>query len=229
MTKGTPPKASKKRGFVYASGVAWVPVSLDFLQSRAGASLSPHAAKLLLDCLAKLGTNATRNGDISLTPAEMAARGWSGRESLHAAIRELIEHELLVITRYGSRLACSLFAVTLYPIDCDVSKLDAGAVGSYTTHDYARHGPDVPTKDNPAKWRRARAEKKFSVAPPRDKVTRKRPATGQSPPTTRHENGTLSRHGTKTPVSEVSNVPPRVTYIETPSACADRHASKEPA
>ena len=53
---------------------AWLPVPLEFLRSRACAELSPHAAKLLLDLMALLGPNATRNGDLSLAPKAMKAR-----------------------------------------------------------------------------------------------------------------------------------------------------------
>lgn len=167
----------RKRG-VAVSG-SWLPMPLDFLRSRAAAELSPHGTKLLLDVLALLGPNATRNGDVSLTPKTMAARGWSGRETLSAAVRELIQHGLLVRTRHGSRLSCSLFAVTLYPLDCDLDKLDVRP-GCYTTSgtwnaDGALLKP--PTEDAPARWRRAR--KTESVAPPRDEAPAKRPATGR--------------------------------------------------
>lgn len=167
---------TKKRG-VAVSG-AWLPVPLDFLRSRAAAELSPHGAKLLLDVLSMLGPNATRNGDISITPKAMAARGWSGRETLNAAVCELIRHSLLVRTRQGSRLDCSLFAVTLYPLDCDLSKLDVRP-GVFTTYSWSMDETldKPPTEDAPARWRRARKTK--TVAPPRDEVPAKRPATGR--------------------------------------------------
>lgn len=152
---------------------------LDFLRSRAAAELSPHGAKLLLDVLALLGPNASRNGDLSLAPSTMAARGWKSRSSLHAAIAELIEHRLLVKTRQGGRLDCSLYAITLYPLDCDLSKLDVKP-GTFTGVSWAMGGAleKPPTGDDPAVWRRAR--KTNSLAPPRDKVPVKRPATGQT-------------------------------------------------
>lgn len=137
---------------------AWLPVPLEFLRSRACAELSPHAAKLLLDVLASLGTNASRNGDISLAPKLMRIRGWSGRETLNAAVRELLEYGLLVQTRQGSRLDCSLFACTLYPLNCDLKKLDVGP-GSYRVTEYMGKGAVLassPTEARPAAWRRAR-------------------------------------------------------------------------
>ena len=90
----------KKRGIAVTG--AWLPLPLDFLRSRACAELSPHGMKLLIDCLSMLGPNAIRNGDISLTPKLMAVRGWSGRETLGAAVRELIDHGLLIQTRQGN-------------------------------------------------------------------------------------------------------------------------------
>ena len=182
-----------------------------FLRSRACAELSPHGAKLLLDVLAMLGPNATRNGDISLTPKLMAVRGWSSRSTLNAAVKELEEHGLLVRTRQGGRLDCTLFALTLFPIDCDVRKLDPHAVGSFTSRDFEGAGLSAPTEQQPATWRQAR--KTQTVAPPRDKAPAKRPATGQTPPTAQAETATLYRHGTKPPVFGPPAVPPRVTSL----------------
>lgn len=182
----------KKRGIAVRG--AWQPVPLTFLRSRACAQLSPHAAKLLLDLLGMLGTNASRNGDLSLAPAVMRVRGWSGRTSLEAATKELVEADLLIQTRQGGRKDCSLWAVTLYPLDCDPRKIDVRP-GCYRTNDYA--GPNgvldaPPTGDRPAVWRRAR------------KNTLACPATGQTPPEP-------SRHGTKAskaPTTEGGFVPP---------------------
>lgn len=56
---------TKKHG-VAVQG-SWLPMPLAFLRSRACASLSPHGIKLLIDVLALLGPNATRNGDLSLS------------------------------------------------------------------------------------------------------------------------------------------------------------------
>lgn len=97
----------KKKHGIAVTG-SWLPVSLEFMRSRACAELSPHAAKLLLDLMALLGPNATRNGDLSLSPKAMKARGWSGRETLRMAVAELLEHGLLAQTRQGSRRVCEI-------------------------------------------------------------------------------------------------------------------------
>ena len=170
-------KGGKKRG-VAVTG-PWLPVSLTFLRSLACAELSPHGAKLLLDVMGLLSTNAQGNGDISLAPKRMAARGWSGRATLRAAVDELIEHNLLFMTRQGSRLDCSLFACTLYPMDCNFDKLDVRP-GCYFTNAYMGDGSlqHEPTEQKPARWRQARKTKVDD--PPRNKARPKRTATVQS-------------------------------------------------
>lgn len=203
---------TKSRGI--AVNGAWLPVPLPFLRSRACAELSPHGAKLFLDLLALLGPNATRNGNLSLTPRAMSARGWSSRATLQKAVAELIEHDLLAQTKQGSRLNCSLFAVTLFPLNCDLGKLDTGP-GSYLTNDWTKHGERAPTEEHPAAWRRAR--KTVLVAPPRNEAPKKRSATEQKQVMNAQKIPTSFRHGTKTTLFRTSSVPPRVTYLDKPS------------
>jgi hypothetical protein len=137
---------------------AYNPLPLEFLRSRACAELSPHATKLLLDILSMMGPNGYRNGDISLAPKVMAKRGWTSRASLGAAIAELQDARLLVQTRQGGRLDCSLWALTLYVMDCDRKKLDVGA-GQYERTDWMQVSPGCakpPIDSHPAIWKRAR-------------------------------------------------------------------------
>lgn len=205
---------TRKRG-VAISG-SWQPVPLDFLRSRAAAELSPHGAKLLLDVLAMMGPNASRNGDISVAPKLMRVRGWNSSATLSAAVRELEVYGLLSMTRQGSRLDCSLFACSLYPLDCDPKKIDVKP-GSYLTSDWMQRGSlaKPPDGHHPARWRRAR--KLNSVVP-----LRNNPVTNHSP-TERTSNekaleiDTSFRHGTKSPVLGLSIIPPRDTYLDKPS------------
>lgn len=149
-------KHSKKRGI--ATNDSWLPLSLPFLRSRACAQLSPHASKLLLELLGLLSTNANRNGDLSLAPKVMKCRGWSGRATLAAAVRELVDANLLFQTRQGGRKDCSLWALTLYPISCDLKKIDV-TPGCYYTSAYAgedRWLEKPPTADKPVVWQRVR-------------------------------------------------------------------------
>lgn len=149
--------ANQQKRSIAVSGT-WQPVPLDFLRSTACAQLSPHASKLLLDMLSFLGPNATRNGDISLAPKVLQLRGWTSRASIAAAAHELQESGLIWQTRQGGRKDCSLWAVTLYPLDCDRRKIDPGA-DSFTSRDWMSASPNgmqMPTEQAPAVWKRAR-------------------------------------------------------------------------
>lgn len=147
---------------------AWTPIPLDFLRSAACASLSPLASKLLLDVHAQLKPNAIGNGDICFAPKVMAARGWTSRASLRAAVQELTTAGLLIMTRQGSRLDCCLYACTLYPLDCDFAKIDVRP-GAYRASDYMAANPRLghpPTAEQPVRWNRPRKDE--SVAPSRN-------------------------------------------------------------
>lgn len=204
---------SKKHG-VAVQG-AWLPMPLSFLRSTACAELSPHGLKLLVDVLALLGPNATGNGDLSLSPRTMRARGWTSRKTLQSAVAELLEHGLLALTRQGGRTDCSLFACALFPVHCDTAKLDLGVVGSYTTRDWAAHGETAPSEEHPATWRRAR--KTVLHDPPRNSKAVFGSATEQPCLKKQQKKPELFRHGTKTPVLAGSAVPPRVTFLDKPS------------
>lgn len=149
-------KTRAKKKTVAVSG-QWLPVPLEFLRSTACASLSPHAAKLLLDVLGSLGPNAIRNGDISLAQSMLGRRGWTSRSTLLAAVRELEECGLLVKSRQGGRLDCNLFACTLYPLDA--TKPVEITQNAYTVSDWKGPGGShagPPKPESPASWRRAR-------------------------------------------------------------------------
>lgn len=218
----------RKRGIAVTG--SWLPLPIEFLRSRACAELSPHGMKLLVDMLSMLGPNATRNGDLCLTPKVMAVRGWSSKSSLSAAISELQDHGLVVQTRQGSRLDCTLWAVALYPLDCDMRKLDVGP-GSYRTTDWMHGGAlaNPPTEGSKAVWRHARkgastgarkSAKTQTVTPPRDEVPPKRPAPGRTNSENEPDFARSSRPGTKPPVLEGGIVPPRGTYLDKPSLCS---------
>lgn len=136
----------------------WFALSLEMIRSRAFAELSPHAAKLFLDLCAQLGPNSLRNGDLTATPGVMRARGWTSEPTLKAAVQELLNAGLLILSRQGNKRRCSLYALTPWPLDCDLSKIDI-TQNAYQCADWTkglRDRSDPPTTDRPAKWNRAR-------------------------------------------------------------------------
>lgn len=232
--RNTEQRSRRSKSGIAAEG-SWLPVPLAFLKSRACAELSPHASKLLFELLALMGPNATNNGDLSLSPKTMKARGWSSRATLRSAVEELVEAGLIIQTHQGtrtvqtfrgSRLDCSLYAVTLFPLQCDLKKLDISP-GTYKRSEYEKSGAAPPTLSNPAVWRRAR--KSLLLTPPRNKVGKASSTTVQSPNQEAAETATLFRHGTKSPVFEELPVPPRVTYIDKPSVGCELSASADTA
>lgn len=193
---------------------AWLPLSVEVLRSRVFSELSPLAAKMLLALCAQLGYNAKGNGDISAAPAILEPLGWTSKASVAAALAELVRVGLLCITRRGSRGRCSLYAVTLWPMDCDFSKLDHGP-GCYDVEgwrdDSAKRDP--PTSDRPAKWNRSR---KNAMAPP---------ATGNAEANLPPLRGKVRRDGAALTPATGANAPhfgpkvppPRDTYLDKPS------------
>lgn len=144
---------------------------LEFLRSRACAELSPHALKMLIDLCAGLGANASGNGDLSAAPAVMRPKGWSSDASRRAALLELEAADLIGITKRGNRRDCTLYAVTLWPLQCDLSKLEHGPA-AFTTNDWIKCGIDRaerPSADAPATWKPLRKNENSA------------PATGQPP------------------------------------------------
>tara|TARA_R110001599_G_scaffold343241_1_gene565707 strand:- start:1415 stop:1828 length:414 start_codon:yes stop_codon:yes gene_type:complete len=94
------------------------------------ASLSPKATKLLIDVLGQY--NGKNNGDMILTKAFLKTRGWNSVSQIYKARDELLEKELIVLTRQGGRNRCSLYAFTWRNIDECKGKLDINpTVASY--------------------------------------------------------------------------------------------------
>jgi hypothetical protein len=126
-------------------------VPTDVLLSKTFRSLSTKAKALILD----IGTqyNGHNNGHLSPSWALMREQGWVSKQTLQAALEELIEKGLLEQTRQGGRHRCSLHGFTWMPID----KGPAGA------------SLDVPpTKVASGLWRRRSeeiAEKIASASP----------------------------------------------------------------
>jgi hypothetical protein len=137
----------------------WLPLPLKLIRSRRFAELSGLATKLFFDAASMLGANGYGNGDIGLTYALLQQRGWKSKASLAGSIKELIDSELLIVTRQGGRRRCSLYALTPWPIYCDQKKLDVGRA-AYSVNDWSQDPKlsDPPTVDAPAHWQRSRAK-----------------------------------------------------------------------
>ena len=91
-------------------------------------TLSCRATKLLIDLLAQY--RGHNNGDLAATLKMMQERGWNSSDQLQKAKNEVIEKDVIIVTRQGGINKCSLYAVTWFPIDECNGKLD---VASTTT------------------------------------------------------------------------------------------------
>jgi len=92
------------------------------LESKVYIGLSSHAVKLLNDLLAQF--KGFNNGDLCLSWSIMAKRGWKSRDTLNKARKELIEAELIIVSRYGDRKRPHLYALTFFAVDECGGKLD---------------------------------------------------------------------------------------------------------
>jgi len=213
MSKGAESRDRKKNPVTVVG--PWIAMPLDFLRSRAWSELSPQAAKMLLDLCAQLGADAKGNGDLSAAPTMMRPKGWVSNANRVAALQQLEAARLIVLTRRGNRRRCALYAITLWPMQCDFSKLDHGP-GSYSQTDWQNLSADrikTPTTDAPAKWKPLRENEIGAPAtgqppadmnPPRDNLAA---VTQSNEPAT----------GTKGPALAFQVIPPRDTYLDSPS------------
>lgn len=78
-------------------------------------ALSPYALKLLLELARQYRPG--KNGDLSIPWSLLKERGWRSQSTVLAAKRELLERGWIIETRKGGKHACSLYAITYYPID----------------------------------------------------------------------------------------------------------------
>lgn len=112
----------RPRGKSGQKGRPFVMLTKDLLSHEDYINLSHIAKVLLVDVLRQF--KGGNNGDFCITLKVMRAYGWTSNASLTKAKNELIEAELLVLTRQGGRNQCSLYGVTFYPIDECSGKLD---------------------------------------------------------------------------------------------------------
>lgn len=93
------------------------------LDSQSFSGLSGRAVKLLCDIARQF--NGINNGDLTAAWTLMKARGWTSKDQLLKAERELRETGFIELTRQGGRHQCNLYAVTWNAIDaCPGKRLD---------------------------------------------------------------------------------------------------------
>ena len=88
-------------------------------------TLSCRATKLLIDLLAQY--RGYNNGDLCAPLSLMRERGWNSSDQLQKAKNEVIEKDVIIVTRQGGLNKCSLYAVTWFPIDECNGKLDVAS------------------------------------------------------------------------------------------------------
>lgn len=87
--------------------------------------LSVKAKALLLDIGARY--NGFNNGDLAAPYSWMQARGWKSKDTLHRALKELLEAGMIELTRQGGLHGPSLYAFTWMAIEDCKGKPDVAA------------------------------------------------------------------------------------------------------
>jgi hypothetical protein len=105
----------------------FVALPKDVLESLAYAALTAFEVKLLLDLFCQ--HNGRNNGDYSAAWAIMQRRGWNSQDTLHRALRGLLDKGFIQRTRQGGRNLCSLYSVTWLSVDVCENKLDIRPTG----------------------------------------------------------------------------------------------------
>lgn len=98
------------------------PFRYDVLRSPLVSGLSPYAKSLLLEFTSQY--NGYNNGDFSASFKQMKEKGWNSSVTLNKAKKELIDAELIIVTRQGGRNQCSLYGLSFFAIDECQGKLD---------------------------------------------------------------------------------------------------------
>ena len=108
------------------SGPPFLKLPYAYLESPQYAALSPRALKALIDIAAQY--NGYNNGDLTAAWSIMRKRGWTSKDQLAKAVRELLGRGWVMLTRRGGRDRCmpTLYAVTWWGIDPCRGKLDPG-------------------------------------------------------------------------------------------------------
>ena len=93
------------------------------LNSEDFISLKGNSIKLLIDIGRQY--NGYNNGDLCATLSVMKKRGWNSNQQLTKATKELLEKNLIVLTKQGGlHMGPNLYAISWQPIDECGGKLD---------------------------------------------------------------------------------------------------------
>jgi len=68
--------------------------------------------------------NGFNNGDLCAAFSVLNKRGWKSKGTVNRAIKELIAHGWIIVSRQGGRNQCSLYALSFQAIDECKGKLD---------------------------------------------------------------------------------------------------------
>jgi hypothetical protein len=117
---------TRQRSYKHYKKGTFLSLPHDVMDHHDFLSLSPKACKLLLD----LGRqyNGFNNGDLCAAFSIMRKRGWNSNAQLQKAKKELLNKNLIVLTRQGGRrknMPC-LYALAWLDIDECKNKLDYG-------------------------------------------------------------------------------------------------------
>ena len=93
------------------------------LDSEDFKSLKGNSIKLLIDIAQQF--NGRNNGDLCASLSLMRKRGWNSNQQLSKALRELIDKNLIMLTKQGGlNMGPNLYAITWQPIHECNGKLD---------------------------------------------------------------------------------------------------------
>lgn len=115
-----PVKRAKFKGKKISGSFLALPHTV--LHHMAFTKLTARATKLLLDIAIQY--NGINNGDLCITLSVMKKCGWNSNDQLTKARDELLEKDLIILTRQGGRHTSSLYAITWQSIDECKGKLD---------------------------------------------------------------------------------------------------------
>ena len=113
------------------------------LASQVYIGLSAYAIKLLTDLMVQF--KGFNNGDLCMAWTIMEKRGWKSRDTLNKARLELLDCELILVSRHGDRKRATLYALTFFAIDECGGKLDIKATEKPVST-WRLHNPLPPLK-----------------------------------------------------------------------------------